>query len=185
MKRMLAIILTVFLLTGCSGNGSIDGALVLREQLLKSNGCSFDALITADYGQKVYNFAMHCQTNNHGDLTFTVTEPGTIRGITGKISNEGGKLTFDDQALAFEMIADGQIVPVSAPWLLIRSLRSGYIAYSGEDQPYTRVRFDDSYRDDAIHLDVWFSEDNIPVRGEILWQGRRVVSVDVKNFLCV
>ena len=185
MKRALAMILTVFLLTGCSKSGSIDGALVLREQLLKSNGCSFDALITADYGDKLYTFSMHCQTNNQGDLTFSVTEPQTIRGITGVISSEGGKLTFDDQALAFEMIADGQITPVSAPWLFIRTLRSGYIAYSGEDEAYTRVGFDDSYRDDALHLDIWFAENNLPVHAEILWQGRRVVSIDVINFLCV
>ena len=185
MKRMVAIFLTVFLLAGCSRNGSIDGALVLREQLLKCNSCSFDAQITADYGEKIYSFTLHCQTDKNGDLTFTVTEPKTIQGITGKISNDSGSLTFDDQILAFEMIADGQITPVSAPWLMVRTLRSGYIAYSGEDGSNTRVRFDDSYREDAIQLDIWLNENNQPLRCEILWQGRRVVSLDVKNFSCV
>jgi len=185
MKRALAVLIAVFLLTGCKNGGSVDRALVLREQLLKSNGCSFDALITADYGQYVYTFEMHCAVDRQGDLTFTVTKPETISGITGRITSEGGKLTFDDQVLAFEMLADGQITPVSAPWLLVRSLRSGYIASCGDDDSMTRIGIDDSYREDAIRLDVWLGTDDLPFRGEILWQGRRVVSVEVKNFMYV
>lgn len=182
MKRVFAVLMMVFLLSGCGSGDGMDRALALRERLLKSNGCAFDAVITADYGEKIYTFSMHCQADNHGDLTFTVTDPQTISGITGTISQQGGNLTFDDQALAFEMLADGQVTPVSAPWLLIHTLRSGYLASCGEDHDGLRVGIDDSYEADALHLDIWLDGDDLPIRGEILWQGRRVVSVEVRNF---
>ena len=183
MKRVLAVLLVVFLLTGCgSGSSGMDRAMSLRERLLKSNGCVFDAVITADYGERVYTFSMHCQTDSKGELTFTVTDPQTISGITGLIGQQGGNLTFDDQVLAFEMLADGQVAPVSAPWLMIHTLRSGYLASCGEDGGGLRVRIDDSYEEDALHLDIWLDSDDLPIRGEILWQGRRVVSVEVRNF---
>ncbi len=183
MKRVLAMLLVVFLFTGCGSGGSgMQRAMSLRERLLKSNGCAFDAVITADYGEKIYTFSMHCRTDSNGELTFTVTDPQTINGITGTIGQEGGNLTFDNQVLAFEMLADGQITPVSAPWLLIHTLRGGYLASCGEDSEGLRIRIDDSYAEDALHLDIWLSSDDLPIRGEILWQGRRVVSVEVRNF---
>ena len=183
MKRILAVILVIVMLSGCENKDSgLNRVIGLREKLLASSECSFDAVITADYGDKVYTFNMACQTNDQGDLTFTVTDPQTISGITGTVTQQGGHLTFDDQALAFQMLADGQVTPVSAPWLLIRTLRSGYISACGADGDNLRIAMDDSYREDALHLDIWINSHDIPVRGEILWKGQRVVSLEVRNF---
>ena len=57
---------------------------------------------------------MDCQCDSQGDLTFAVTAPETITGITGKVSDAGGKLTFDDTALQFDLMAEEQVTP-SAP----------------------------------------------------------------------
>lgn len=185
MKRFVAVLLMVFLLSGCSSSDSMQRGLALRERLLKSNGCSFDAVITADYGEKVYYFSMQCKTDNNGDLTFTVTAPETISGITGSIRQQGGNLTFDEQVLAFEMLADGQVTPVSAPWLFIKTMRSGYLAFSGITEGGLQLGIDDSYEDHPLHLDIWFDSADLPIRCEILWQGRRVVSLEVRNFAYV
>ncbi len=184
MKRLLAGLLMVILLTGCK-SGSLDKAMAMRQRLLDSNGCTFDAIITADYGDTIHTFQMYCEVDSKGDMVFTVTDPETISGIAGTIKQEGGNLTFDDHVLVFEMLADGQITPVSAPWLLIRSLRSGYISACGEEDDGLRIAVDDSYEEDALHLDVWLDNQDLPVRGEILWQGQRVVSLEVRNFLYV
>lgn len=186
MKRFLAILLITVLLAGCAGgNSQMDRALAMRDKLLKSQGCTFDAVITADYGDKVYTFSMHCQADAMGDMTFTVTDPETISGITGTVSREGGKLTFDDTAVAFPMLADGQVIPVSAPWLLVHTLRSGYLTACGRDGEDLRLTIDDSYADEALQLDIWIDPQDLPVRGEILWQGRRVLSLEVRNFAYV
>lgn len=183
MKRVVACLVSILLLCGCSGtDAQMNRAMELRSKLGNGSGCSFDAVITADYGDETYTFGMQCQADRDGNLSFTVTSPESIAGITGMITEDGGKLTFDAAALAFEMMADEQITPVSGPWLLLRTLRSGYLTSCAQEDQYLRLAVDDSYEEDALHLDIWLDDTDAPVRGEILWGGRRIVSVDVKNF---
>lgn len=183
MKRLcsLAFVIVLFL-TGCgAGASGLDEAMTLREKLLKASGCSFDAFVTADYGDKLFSFRLSCQGDGAGNLTFTVLEPESIAGISGTVSSSGGALTFDDTALSFPLMADGQVTPVTAPWLLMKTLRSGYISSAGREGETLRMVIDDSYQDDALHLDIW-AEDGTPVRGEILYDGRKILSVDVADF---
>lgn len=183
MKRVLTVLLLLLTLTGCANdNSEIDRAIVLRDAILKGSGCSFEAWITADYGEKIYSFGMNCRADETGTVTFEVTDPETISGITGTVSEEGGKLTFDDKALFFELLADGQITPVSAPWLFIKSLQSGYIKAAGQAGEGLCIQIDDNYADDALQLEILTDENDMPVRAELLWEGRRIVSVDVENF---
>ena len=153
----------------------------LRSRLL-AGSVSFDAVITADYGDELYTFTMNCQTDTQGKVSFTVTEPQSISGIAGTIDAAGGKLRFDDQVLSFPLMADDQLSPVSAPWILMRTLRSGYLTSAGMEGEHLRLSIDDSYDDDALHLDIWLDDADHPVRGEVIWQGRRLLSIEVKNF---
>lgn len=180
--RFMAIICAVVMLAGCKSTGkTVDKALALRDKLLKSNGCSFYAVINADYGEKIYTFSMDCTTDKEGNLTFTVKKPATIEGITGKISAAGGAITFDDKVLAFQTMADEQVTPVSAPWLLIKTLRGGYLkGCTGGDDSY-QIFIDDSYEEDSLQLTVNVTGDK-PTSAEIFWKGRRVVTVTVENF---
>ena len=182
MKRTGVLLILLILLTGCSdASREIERGMALRDKLLGGES-SFDAAITADYGEKLYTFAMQCQVDTQGNMTFTVTEPESIAGITGSISDTGGTLTFDDTALQFDLMADDQLSPVSAPWILIKTLRSGYLTSACEEGELLRLTIDDSYEDDALHLDIWLDGENVPVRGEILYDGRRILSIEVTNF---
>ncbi len=180
--RMIALICVVLFLSGCRGEtGPLDNALSLRDSLNESDGCSFHTKITADYGEKIYIFGMDCKTDRDGNLYFTVTEPATIAGITGRINSDGGAITFDDKVLAFRTMADGQITPVSAPWVFMRSLCGGYMRdCTGEEHDYL-ISVDDSYEEDALQLRVSV-EDDKPVASEIFWQGRRVLTLIVEEF---
>ncbi len=183
MKRLVAIFLCLLVLTGCGNSGSdISSAMDLRQKLTKAKGCEFDCVITADYTDVVYTFSLHCTFDEHGGLTFRVTEPETISGITGVIDSKGGKLTFDDQALVFQLMADGYISPVSAPWVFMKTLRSGYIHACGKNGEGTRMILHDSYEENPLQIDVWTDGQNNPTHSEILWQGRRILSLDVSNF---
>jgi len=183
MKRIAILLCLVFFMTGCAGTDrTMDRAMAFRSRLLGAGGCSFDADITADYGDKSFTFSMACTADDQGAATFSVTKPETIAGITGTVSAAGGKLTFDDKALSFALMADGLVTPVSGPWVLVKTLRSGYLTSCGQEGEYLRLAIDDSYEADALHLDIWLGEDDLPVRGEILWQGRRLLSISVTNF---
>lgn len=181
LKRLIVVLLAVFMLTGC-GNDSIDAALELRQQLLAGNGCRFHATVTADYGDYLYEFGMQCQTDELGNLSFSVTAPESISGITGNIRAGEGELTFDNQVLAFSLLADDQVTPVSAPWILIHTLRSGYINACSTGNGKTMLVIDDSYEEDALQLNIWLDEENLPTEAEILWAGRRILSLLVNDF---
>ncbi len=175
--------LAVILLTGCGKQEDhLHRAMSVREKLLNANGCSFDAVITADYADKTYTFGMQCLFDKEGNLNFTVTNPKTIAGITGGIAINSGKLTFDDKVLAFSLLADGELSPVSAPWLLIKTLRGGYLQSGTSDNGLTHLTIDDSYEADALKMELWLNDAQLPVAAEIIWQGRRILSVTVDNF---
>lgn len=183
MRRKVATLLClVIMLCGCSkSNGPLEKAISLRNRILESNGCSFSATVTADYGEKLYTFSMDCTTDKEGTVSFNVTKPETIGGIKGKISAQGGALTFDDKLLAFETLTDGEISPVTAPWIFIKTLRSGYMRGCTDENGGYQIVIDDSYEADALRLNI-FVENNLPVSGEIFWKGRRVLSITVDNF---
>ena len=159
----------------------MDRAMLIRKNMLE-RGCSFDAVITADYGDVVHVFQMNCTADTEGNMRFCVVEPESISGITGEFSATGGKLTFDDEVLLFETLADGQLSPVSAPWIMLRTLQGGYIHACGRDGDGLKLQIYDSYRDDALQLDIWTNDTDIPIGAEIVYAGRRILSLNVKNF---
>ena len=178
-----AVMLAVLFLSGCSGkNRELEQGLKLRTQLLSGSGCQFDVGVTADYGDKLHSFSLECQADQQGAVHFRVTKPDSIAGIEGTLADGDGALTFDGTALHFPLLADNQVTPVSAPWLLVKTLRSGYIRSAGASGEFTQLSMDDSYDDDALHLDIWLNSENVPVKAEILFRERKILSLDVQNF---
>ena len=183
MKRTALVLILLLFLTGCASAGKeIERGMALRSRLLSAEGCSFDAAVTADYGDKVYAFSLFCEGDSKGNLSFSVTEPESIAGITGSITDEGGKLTFDETALQFDLMADEHLSPVSAPWILLKTLRSGYLTSACMEESLLRLTIDDSYDEDALQLDIWLDAGDLPLRAEILFDERRILSIDVTNF---
>ena len=185
MRKLVVLLLSFLLglLPGCGGGkDAIAQAMDLRARLLSSNGYTFDTEVTADFGDKVYTFAMNCRADNAGNVTFTVILPETIAGISGVIDSNGGKITFDDVALAFGLLADGRLTPVSAPWVLVHTLHYGYITACAQTDSGVMISINDSYEDEALNLSVYLGRDGLPAEAEIFWNGRRVLSLTVKNF---
>lgn len=184
MKKVLIFLLLAVLLSGCtSQNEELERMMSFRASLLSGMGCSFQAVVTADYQEELYQFILDCRCDEQGALTFTVVEPESISGIGGVISADVGKLTFrNETALAFDTLADGQITPVTAPWLLVKTLRGGYVVACSMEDDLMRVSIDDSYRDDPLRIDIWLTEDNVPTHAQILWANRRILSLEVTNF---
>lgn len=184
MKRMAALLVVLCLLSGCSGSDEpMEEALSLRAQT-QGSAFTFDGIITADYGAEVQTFTLQCAASPDGSVTFTVTEPSSISGIKGSLSATGGALTFEDKVLAFPMLAEGELSPVSAPWIFVSTLRGGYIRACGRDGQQLRITVDDSYAQDALQVDIWLTGMQ-PVYAEILWQGRRFLSMEIQNFTFV
>ena len=184
MTRIAAVLLSVSLLLGCTPhNEPLDRATELRKQLLAANGCEFEVNICADYTQEVYEFEMHCAVDSTGKLSFTVLEPESIRGICGSIDDTASSLSFADTVLAFPLLAEGRISPVSAPWLFIKTLRGGYLAACGEAQDGFVISMDDSYDENPLHLEIYTDTNMVPTGAEVYWQQKRVITLEIKNFV--
>ena len=184
MQRLAsAVLLAAMLLTGCSMEAKeMNRAVDLRSRLLTAPGCSFQAEITADYGDSLQQFTVDCRGDGQGNLDFQVQEPETIRGITGRISQAGGRLTFDETALQFDLLTDQQLSPVSAPWVFLSTLRGGYLTGAGMEGELLRLQARDSYREGALLLDIWLDGSDSPVRAEILWNGWKVLTLQISGF---
>ena len=180
MRKLSCLLLVPILLCGC-GAPREDPGLTLRSRVLEK-GCSFDATVTADYGDSLSVFTLQCTGSPDGSLTFTVTEPDSISGIQGTLAAGTGKLHFADKALAFPLLADGLLSPVSAPWIFYNTLRSGNLITSGKEGDHNRLSIDDSFREDALRLDIWLDGAGTPVQCEILHRERKYLSITLQNF---
>lgn len=184
MRIVSAVIMLVCLLSGCRAtDDQLDRALELRKNILEAESCAFQAIITADYSDALYTFQIECITDKIGDLQFKVNDPESISGITGSISQDNASLTFDDSILAFPMLADGQLTPVSSPWIFMKALRSGYLTACSEAGEGLCIYIDDSYEENPLHLEVYTDQNTVPIHVDIVWQERRVLSLDIQNFV--
>lgn len=183
--RILTALLVMLALVGCgSGENSLQQGMALRDKLL-ANSCSFQAEIVADYGNETYTFRMGCTVDPQGTMKFVVLAPESISGITGNIKSGNGYLTFDEAVLTFPLLAEGEVTPVSAPWLLIYTLQGGYLVSAGMAGENTILTLRDSYKEGALQLDVSLDGNQLPQSAEIFWQGRRVLSVRIDDFTFV
>jgi len=184
MKGLVLLLCVLFTLSGCSREDpNMAAALALRQCLNQAKSCMFQAVITADYGEQIYRFRTECTADREGNLRFVVAEPESIAGISGEIYATGGRLTFDDAVLGFPLLADGMLTPVSGPWIFFRSLRSGYLTSCGVSDAGILITVNDSYQEDALQLDIWLNENTLPFYCEIFWQGRRVLSLEIEDFV--
>jgi hypothetical protein len=183
--KCIAFLLALLCLSGCGGeNPELKRAMDLRAKLLTSS-VSFDAEITADYGSEIHTFSVYCEGDTQGNLGFRVTAPETIADITGRIEAGEGKLTYRDTVLAFPLLAEDQLSPVSSPWIFYKTLRGGYLTSAGTEDDLIRLTIDDSYEEDALTVDIWLDKTDTPIRAEILYDGRRILTLAIKNFQMV
>lgn len=163
----------------------MEQAIIFRQKLISSEQCSFNCVIYADYGDIIHSFSVNCEFDSQGTMNFQVTEPETISGITGIIRSEGGELTFDGNALAFPLLADGYLSPISAPWVFMKAFRGGYMDSCTQQADGYLLMLSDSYEENPLLLEIITDSDFIPKNVQMIWQGRRILSLDVKDFSCV
>ena len=88
MKKVGVLIVFLLFLAGCTHSSTeIERGMALRSRILQASSISFDAEITADYGDKVYTFSMTCRGNPQGDIAFTVAAPESPERLATRVEN--------------------------------------------------------------------------------------------------
>ena len=94
---MLCVLMTTLLLAGggqAGGNEAEELALTIRGEHLGMDRCTAQVSVTADYGQRVYEYEMAVAVTGEETL-LVLSAPETVAGLTARISGEDSALEFD------------------------------------------------------------------------------------------
>jgi len=184
LKKFCFVILCLLFLTAC-GKKQEDirqPALNFRTTVMKHGGCIYEADITADFGDHAYVFTLACDYTPGQQANFTVLQPQSIAGIGGTVSALGDRIVFDGVDLDFGQLANGYVVPLEMPWLLGQCWTEEYIASVGKDGEYTLITYLHGYDDGEVTVETWLDKNGIPVQSDVTYDGRRCVTVCIRDF---
>ena len=171
------------MLCACNGQetiGPAQQALAFRQDVMQ-NTCSFEAEISADFGDTVCQFALSCVHTPGNGTQMSITAPGTLAGLSANASGEGVRLVFDGAEAAFGTLEGLGLSPMTAPELLAEAWETGYIQYTGLEDGVLHVTYLCGYDEEEYRADTWF-QDGAPVRAELSCDGRMAVQIDVTDF---
>ena len=189
MRKLLLCVLMTTLLTGCGSTGVSEAeelALTIRGEYLSMNGCAVQASITADYGQRVYQYELAAAVNGEETL-LTLSAPETVAGLTARITGEKGLLEFDGVSVETGPLDEHGLTPVSALPALLETARSGYIVSCAleEEGAVLRVDCGDPAGSPGTGTEavLWFdAATHALVRGEVSVDGFRVILCEFADF---
>ena len=181
--------MTTLLLAGCGrtevGKGE-ELALAIRGEYLAMDRCATQASITADYGQRVYQYEM-AVTVTESETTLSLTAPETVAGLTARLEGEEGLLEFDGVSVETGPMDENGLTPASAVPALLEAARSGYITACALEEEDTLLRVDcgdpAGSPGSGTETVLWFdASTHALVRGEVSVDGFRVVLCEVTQF---
>ena len=191
MRRWLCVpMITLLLLSACAGGGTgrqvEELALTIRGEWLETTDCSAGMEVTADYGQRVYQYEMELLVEN-GETCLTLTAPETVAGITARAAGEDSFLEYDGLVLETGPLNEEGLTPVSAVPTLLEAIRSGYIIACGleENTGLLRVNCGDAegVPGAGTEIALWFDAATHELKkGEIFSDGFRVISCVFTDF---
>ncbi len=200
-KRLLLVIFMLIFTAGCSADTEESfqqEAVLCRNHYLQQSQATGLCHITADYGERVYEFSLAVeleQVEGQWHSHFTLTSPASLAGI--QLSQEGiGKdtrLQWDDVILETGDLNDQGLSPMTAFPLLWENLLQGYVETSkkvsrttlnGEESLLQlQCRDPDGVVGQGQEVILWVSDlDYSLLGGEIYENGKRVITCDVEYF---
>lgn len=192
-KVLCCVLMMTLLLTACgaggAGSDAEELALQVRGEYLAMTGCSGSAVITADYGQRVYRYELDF-TSNEDEMVLTLTAPETVAGITARLSGEKGSLLeYDGAVLETGPLNEDGLTPVSALPALLAALREGYLDIcvleeeGAQQQLRLLIRDPEQQLGTGIETTLWFDADTRQLlRGEISQDGFCIIQCEFSNF---
>ncbi len=192
-KFFAPMILSLLLLPSCGGEGNTNQAeelaLTIRGEYLALEKLSANVEITADYGQRVYDFALTAAVDGE-ETVLTLTQPEWAAGLTARLDGESGQLEYDGLILEAGSLDGAELSPATAFPELLEAARSGYMTQcvleEGEDGgSLLRVCCADPEQNpgEGTETTLWFHPDSHALtRGEISVDGVRVIACTISEF---
>ena len=175
---------------GAEGSQAEQLALEVRGTYLSLTGCTGSMEVTADYGQRVYQYTMDLSWTEDGTTTLTLTAPQEVAGITARLEQGESALEYDGVRVETGALDTQGLSPLEAAPLLLETAREGFLAeclledWDGVQTLHVTSR--DPTRDpgQGREIQLWFDpETGAMLRGEIAWDGYTVVRCTFPSFV--
>lgn len=180
------------ILAACGRNtdtGANELALEIRAEYIAMTTCAGQVEITADYGERVYEYVMDFSYEKDGELVLTVVEPENIAGITARVADGKTALEFDGTRLETGPLSGTGLSPIDGLPALLAYAREGCIAECGMETLNdtgalrTCCRDPETQPGQGTEGTLWFNSDTHDLmRGEISVDGYVVIRCEFTTF---
>ena len=180
MKRLVLLLLLVpcLLLGGCGHNDAAGRFAPFSEELAARSDLCFTAALRAEYPDRSAAFTLRYEDCGPGAVV-TVLEPEEIRGVSVHVNGAESSLGYDAIVLDTGALDRYGLSPASAPVRLVQALREGHLESAWEEEGLTVWEI---ILDDGQSVCVWLSEALVPVRAELISDGRVTVFCEIGDW---
>ena len=188
--RMISLLLCLCL-CGCVGESEDNElTLLLRADFLSRTGCSGTMDLTADYGQRVYEYTVDFSETEKDGLSMVITAPDEVAGITAHITDGQTALEYDGLQLETGPLNSDGLSPMDALSAFFTAMESGYMAETGSEMvgetEVLRICCRDPELDPGQGLEtvLWFDKaQKTLLLGEVRSEGITVIRSEFSAFI--
>ena len=195
MRRLTAcLLMMVLLLSGCKGRMALTpemAALALRDTYQNLAGWSSAVDVTAEVGDKVFDFSLDASWQREGETVLTITAPELLAGITARIADGETVLEYDGVGLSLNLMDGKGLTAVSVvPWLM-EQVGSGYMAkcaWVGENRELLQITFRDPEAEPntGTEFRVTFDRETLALNeAEVSMDGASALTAVFHNFTMI
>ena len=195
MRRLLSCVLMMtLLLAACApagGETPETAALALRDTYGNLAGWTSTVDVTAEVGDKVFDFTLDASWQKDGETVLTITAPELLAGITARIADGETVLEYDGTGLSLGLLDGRGLTAVSAvPWVM-EQIAGGYMAkcvWAGEEKTLLQITFrdPDAEANAGTEYRVTFDRETLALNGaEVSVDGASVLTVSFRGFTMI
>lgn len=188
---VICVLMISLLLSACGGKGTtepMEQVLAIRGEYIQAAGCAAKAAVTADYGQRVYDYTVDV-TVSADETVLTVTAPEELAGITARMTGAEGQLEYDGTVFETGPLSTDGLTPLSAVAYLLACARLGFVDSCTAETLGEQETLCVLCRDPAVpagqgqEATLWFdAASHALVQGEVSVDGYRVLLCRFEQF---
>lgn len=194
-KTVFCVLMMTLLLTACAvgeGSGDVTAdelAVRIRNEYENASCCTGIAVVTVDYGLRVYDFTLDFVWRREGETVLTVTDPEEIAGLTAVVGAGESRLEFQDVSLGTGDLTGEGLTPLEYLPAVMAYIADGYIAESVFETVGERETLRVLYRDpekqpqEGLECILWFDKAaHTLLRAEMAQDGQMVLHSGFVSF---
>ncbi len=181
--RFLMGLFCLGLLSACSSSADApQEAEAFRAFISEKSSATMEAVVSADYGDRVYDFTLRYDYLRDGKSTIEIMEPEPVRGIRATIEAGQTQLEYDGMILDTGALPGTGLSPVDVLPTMLKTWSEGYLDSAGKEsldgRDVLHFVFTSTVSEVSIEQHVWVEQESFtPVRAEMMADGTRVLSV--------